>query len=220
MNKVSLSLLPVLLILGGCGGPDIRTAKLAASSGDYETARMNYEKLADFGIPEARIELALMELKDQGVSPDSARGIALLEQAAGDNNPRALFELGKAYQEGKKVKKNLPKARQLLERSLELGYVRAYYQLAIMAEGQKDYKEAEALYRQSYSTGYFKASTRIGALYNNGKGRPVDLIQALAWYYAAQSHGVPALEKQIADFEVKLGAEKTSEARVLSEGLR
>lgn len=207
-------------LLGACHSPDMRTAKMAARQGDYETARHHYESLAAFGIPEARFELAMMEMKEQGTAPDSARGMALLEEAARDDNPRALFELGKAYQEGKKVERDIPKARELLQRALALGYVRSYYQLALIADSEKDYSAAEALYRQSYATGYYKAATRIGALYKNGRGRPVDLVQALAWHYVAQDRGVTGVEKQIADFENKLGPDKVAAARSLSRELR
>lgn len=222
LNRFCLLLVTsVALVTGGCAAlPDMRTAKLAANAGDYETARIHYEKLAAFGVPEAQVELAIMELKEQGASADSGRGVTLLESAEAEDNPRALFELGKAYQEGKVVQGNIPKAREYLKRALDQGYVRAYYQLAILSEDQKDYSEAESLYRRAYSAGYFKAASRIGALYKNGKGRPVDFVQALAWYYVAQDQAVPELERQIAGLEAKLGTEKIVEARDLSKGLR
>ncbi|HEY8190445.1 MAG TPA: hypothetical protein VIF12_07145, partial [Micavibrio sp.] len=58
-------LLPVAvmaLAVAGCNMPDMRTADLAAKAGDYDTARYHYEKLAEFGVPEARRELAMMDI--------------------------------------------------------------------------------------------------------------------------------------------------------------
>lgn len=200
---------------------DMHTAELAAKQGDYTTARTHYEKLANFGMPEAAVELALLNSKGKAGKDPAAQKKAfnLIQKAAEGKDPRALFELGKLYQEGRGVRKDTKIASDLYHQALRTGYPRAGYQLGLLAESEKKYSDAEYLYRQALSAGYFKSALKIAGLYKYGRGRPMDLTEALAWYYFAQSHRVVEANDDVASLEKKLGPEKSAAARALSKGL-
>lgn len=218
MHKIfkNLFLLSLVIALSACA--DLKTAKVASKAGDYETARENWEKLADMGFPEAQTSLGLMYVRGEGVAADPKRGIALLEQAAAKNNPQAMFELGKLYQEGKGVKKDLTRARDLFQRALAQGYDRSLYQLGQIAEEERYYADAEEFYLRSLALPNDKAAVKIGGLYEKSTAqRKADLVKALSWYYFAQNKGVEGLENKIAKAEKKLSRGQIVEARNLSK---
>lgn len=206
------------LCLAGCA--DMRTAKTAYERGDYKTAIENWEPLSDYGIPEAQINLALMYLKGEGVGPDAAKAVALLEQAAKAGEPRALFEIGKILEAGEGgLAQDKERAKSFYQEALDMGYVRAAAGLAGIAEDEDDYGGAETLYRQALAGGYFKAAMKIGRLYENGKGRQPDPVMALAWYYKARDNGVGELDGIIATLETQIGHLQTVRARQLAQGI-
>lgn len=151
------------LLLAACA--DLATAKQAYRDKDYDTARANWEKLAEYDYPEAKSNLGLMMIRGQGGQQNVSEGLRLLEEAGNENYAPALLEQGKLYQAGKLVPKNPVKAKQLYEKALALNYQRAAYQLGQLAESQKNYTEAATYYRQAIAAGIPRAQEKLDALY-------------------------------------------------------
>lgn len=224
MRKVTGLLFVVIcgIALASCANShaDLQTAKAARQNGDYETARRHLEPMAAFGLPEAQVELARVLLADKKApEEDLERARQLLESAAEKQNEQAYFDLGRLYERGRGVKRDYKTAQGYYEKSYALGYDRGLFYAARMLEKQKKYKDAEALYIRSYHGKYYKAARAVAVLYEKGRGRERDPVGALAWYIAAQSHGVEGLEKKIARLERILGPGGVTKAKEISEGL-
>ena len=210
----------LLLSLGGCAGADLATAKKASQNGDYATAQAHYKELAEFGIPEAQMEYAIFLLQsDANRSARPQEAIPYLEKAAAHDYPRAHFELGRIYQNGTGVPKDLEKAKLHFNAAITGGYVRAKQALGKVYEQQGDYETAKSLYIQSIKENYLKAAQSIGDLHRSGKGFRADKVRGLAWYYFAQDHGVTGLEESIAKQEKKLDPPLREQARTISKEL-
>jgi TPR repeat protein len=198
---------------------DIKTAKQARQSGDYETAKEHLEPMAEFGLPEAQVELARVLLANKRApKADLERARLLLETAASKEYARAHFDLGKLYERGRGVRRNYETAKTHYQTAYDLGYERGLFYVGRMLEKQKKYKAAEEVYIRTYNGKYYKAAKSIAVLYEKGRGHKRDLVTALSWYIAAQRQGVSGLEKKVAKLERILGPKRTAKAKEISEG--
>lgn len=125
--------------LPGCSDlPDMKRASNAYKNEDYETARVNYQELSDFGFPRAKIELGKMYLYGKGTEPDPQKALDLFQQAHDDGEtvaaakmiPRAQTKLGMAALKDERPKEGL----QLLEQAGAGGDARAYQELGKIYE--------------------------------------------------------------------------------------
>jgi len=95
--------------------------------GRYDQALRLYEVLADLGNPECMVMAAWIYQMGCGESPDLERAKSLYERAAAARNGRAAFELACiCTSQGE-----LATGATWMERSVELDYLPAMYQLAL-----------------------------------------------------------------------------------------
>ncbi len=187
----------LLLVLCACASADMKTAKRAAQTGNYPEAHRQLTLLADFGLPEAQIELAQLYARGQGVAPDCAVALALLEKAEAQGAVRALFEKGRLYQGSSRTAacpRDAAKALSYYETAAARGYdpARIAYQKGDLAEDRKRYKEARELYQAAWDGGYARAAQRLGRLYERGRGVKTDPVAAGMWYDRARQAGLDA----------------------------
>lgn len=207
------------LWLSACA--DTETARRAARAGDYVTARENWERLAELGVTEARIDLGTLYLKGaKGVPAQPARGLALLESAEAQGDPKAMIALAELYEKGGNgIPQNTGKALRLYETAYDKGYVRAATALGDLYVDIKHPSQAVSWYEKGYTGGHAKAALRLGKLYERGKLIAADPVRALAWYRAAQKNGIPDASEAISRLESVMERSKIDEARALVERL-
>ena len=83
-------------------------ALAAKDSGDYETARKEFIKLAKKGDDKAMIEVALMYHTGQGVKQDYSQAMDWYLKAFAKGNGDAYSNIGVMYRDGLGVETNLP----------------------------------------------------------------------------------------------------------------
>ena len=222
VTRKSLFVFFVLFVLSGCTNmhADFKTGKEARRSGDYVTALHHLEPLADFGVEDAQYELALLLLRreDSSVS-DYDRAHSLLLGIQGQRKPQALFEIGRIYQKGYGVPKNIARAKEYYQESGDLGYQRAYYELSRILIKEKDYINAEGLCKHAFLRHYDRAAMCMARLYEEGLGRPADRVEALAWYMVAQRRDVSRASEKVRGISAHLGSQAISRADLLATGL-
>ncbi len=108
-----LALLSMLSLLSACADMDV--AKHARQEGDYAVARDNYEKLADFGYPEAQTAMADMLVKGQGGPVDTAKAKKYLQKSSAKGDARATYQLAMIYEK----EENFPRAENLYKQVLQ-----------------------------------------------------------------------------------------------------
>lgn len=117
-------------------------------------------------------------------------------------NVEAQLALGKAYQEGKNVKRDFLAAANWYKRALRQGDVEATYRLARLVHdgGGKLAKSpdlAAQLYRRAAQQGHSGAQNWLGFCYQFGFGLTRDYARAVNWYRKAAEQGYPAAQNNL-----------------------
>ena len=153
-------------------------------------ARMEYQRLAP----------APLNFKD--MPQDDAAAARWLSEAAQQDDPRALYELGLRYREGKGVARDEAKAFRLMLRAAEQAHSDAMVELAGMyRNGQgvtQDYGQAEFWNRRALVYGNYSAMYNLALAYDFGEGMQQDFSKAAALYRGAAEQGM-------ADAQLNLG---------------
>lgn len=224
-SGMRLVMLTGLVVLNACSGmdADLNVGKKAKAAGDYALADHHLRPLAEFGISEAQYEYALMIIKTKEApyptqeAYDRAR--TYLMAVEGDEKPAAQFELARVYQRGIGVKPDLRAAKDYYKLAGDLGNQRAYFELAQILEKEKDFVNAEGLYKHAFYNQYERAALNIGRMHEKGLGRPKDVVHALAWYMVAQRHNIPKANEAIKRVSKSLDSIAVARATEISTGL-
>lgn len=123
-----------------------------------------------------------------------AEEILSLYMNAENGDPEAQNNLGKCYDKGKGVEKDLFLSVKWFRLAAEQGYSFAQFNLGICyAHGEgvgKDYFEAVKWYRLAALQGVSAAQCNLGRCYRNGEGVEKDYFEAVRWYSLAAEQGV------------------------------
>ncbi|MFC1681661.1 hypothetical protein ACFL1S_07780, partial [Pseudomonadota bacterium] len=133
-------------------------------SGQYETAFVTLEPLAERGNARAQFRLGIMYLRGRGVEQNLGAGTNLIENAFPKIQAAALA--GEAWAQA------------------DLGFL---YQTGLLVA--KSNKEAVRWYLAAAEQGYAGAQTNLGAMYADGKGVAQNRTEAVKWLRLAAEQG-------------------------------
>lgn len=146
----------------------MRTGKQAYRDKDYETAFYHYERLSDFGLPAAKMELGKMYMYGRGAPADPQKALTLFEEAGhGSNDKRAERYINQA-----RTKLGV------LSLHDKPGGLPAEEGIRLLREAVAQDKNAQALFELGYA-------------YERGRGVPRDGRQADHYYKQAAEAGNP-----------------------------
>ncbi len=116
-----------------------------------------------------------------------------LQQAAGQGDAEAQFNLARMYYNGEGVQKNLQKAYAWFLKASQQGHATAQYDLGLMCyNGQGapvDFKKAHDWFLKAAEQRYAEAQYSLATMYYSGKGVLKDLQKAHDWYLKAAEQG-------------------------------
>lgn len=117
-------------------------------------------------------------------------------------NVEAQLALGKAYEDGKNVKRDFLTAANWYKRALRQGDVEATYRLARLVHrgGGKLAQSPELaaqLYRRAAQQGHSGAQNWLGFCYQFGFGVTLDYARAVNWYRKSSEQGFPAAQNNL-----------------------
>jgi TPR repeat protein len=114
-------------------------------------------------------------------------------QSADQGNANAQFNLGKRYENGEGVPKDLSKAAELYQKAADQGYAPAQQGLGYLYKfGQgvpQDLGKARELFQKAADQEYAAAQNSLGYLYQYGEGVPTDPGKARELYQKAADQG-------------------------------
>jgi localization factor PodJL len=121
-------------------------------------------------------------------------GNEALREAADGGDPKAMFEIGSRYAEGRGVKSDMPAAADWYRRAAELGYAPAQYRLGNFYEKGlgvgRDIPKARDWYEKAAKEGNASAMHNLAVLYAMGPDGKVDNDKAARWFLEAAELGV------------------------------
>ncbi len=139
---------------------------------------------------------------------DLETATSFLRRAAQKGVAPAQYELGKLYERGQGVDKDMIEARSLIQKAAEAGHVSAMYDYALfLAEGEGGAKsEADAVtwFQEAAEAGHIDAQYNLGVVHAEGIGTPQDLAAALFWFQIAARAGDTGAEQEVAHLRSRL----------------
>jgi len=139
---------------------------------------------------------------------DLETAASFLRRAAQKGVAPAQYELGKLYERGQGVNKDMIEARSLIQKAAEAGHVNAMYDYALfLAEGEGGAKsEADAVtwFKEAAEAGHNDAQYNLGVVHAEGIGTLQDLATALFWFQIAARAGDTGAEQEVANLRTRL----------------
>ncbi len=142
---------------------------------DVKKAIGLYRKACREDVPHACVQLAVLQETGTGMpkNPEaSAKTFGDMCETSGFTT--ACYHLGRMYQEGRSVPRQLTVAEELYKKSCNLGDILGCFGLAKMYESGRSEgggpAEAAQIYEKACNVGNADACTRLGKLYLRGKG--------------------------------------------------
>ena len=158
-----------------------------------------YLKAVELNDSVAMERLALLYLFQEDVNGDGSdsktatKSIELFKKVAENGNPKAMYILSMAYQNGLYVEKDEVKGLQYLMQSAQAGYVEAEYALAYLyLTGmfvEKNYEQGVYFMSKAANQNFPSAQNNLGMLYLKGEVVPKDLKVANYWLNQASNNG-------------------------------
>lgn len=206
--KSSMALFAVMSLSACAGMPDMNTAKNAYQNKQYDVAYANYNELAEFGLPQAKVELGKMYLYGRGTDKDPQKALSLFEeaQALGERRyapryiPKAQARVGAM---ALKSDNGVPPAQgvALLQEAAAHGEADALFQLGYAHEKgrgvARNGKLADNYYRQAAAEGNAKAQFYRAELYRKGDIVAKNPATAVQLYRLAGEAGYPRAWQQL-----------------------
>ena len=112
---------------------------------------------------------------------------------ADQGNIKAMYDVGKLYERGRGVKKDIIKAAEFFQKSASAGYPSAQARLGILYfEGRgvkQNYNKALSLLNAAANENIPSAQFQLANMYELGTGVSQNLQKAIAWYKKADKYG-------------------------------
>lgn len=112
---------------------------------------------------------------------------------ADQGNIKAMYDVGKLYERGRGVKKDITKAAEFFQKSASAGYPSAQARLGILYfEGRgvkQNYNKALSLLNAAANENIPSAQFQLANMYELGTGVSQNLQKAIAWYKKADKYG-------------------------------
>ncbi len=163
--------------------PSAETARAAADARAKATATSEAAEIKDF----------LERANAARSSEEYSTAAQWFEKAAERGNAVAQNELGRQYQLGQGVPKDLAKAAELFHKAADQGHPVAQVNLGVAYEEgagvTKDVAQAVQWYTKSAEQNNSQAETRLGFMYEGGTGVTKDNAQAAKLYRQAADQG-------------------------------
>ena len=154
---------------------------------------------------------------------DYATARSILKQLAKSGQAKSVYAYGKMIHDGKGGTKNRKQGLKLMEQAAGKGYTPAMIGLARVTVKnygrEKNYRDGCLWYRQAAENGNRIGMTATAKCYMKGNGAPEtpqDMVQALAWFTAADNLGRKAI-KFITDLENLLEPGEIAQARQMAK---
>lgn len=182
-------------------------------------ARRYYIDAAKNDDPIAQYTLAEHFLESRQ-SSNHRLAVIWLKKAANDgNNFKAQTKLGELYATGRYVPRDVPAAREYLEKAVSQGYIPAMIVLGELALKEKKPEEAESWYQKAAELKNSQAQFKLAQLYLDEKGGLHNEEQGFMWMMKAALSGLPEAQRSLSEL-YKKGTGTEENAHLAEEWLK
>lgn len=196
--------------------------KVTASRPDASFPRIpsivSVEAEAQAGNAVAQYQYAQVKLE----AGDLEAATSYLRRAAQKGVAPAQYDLGKLYERGQGVDRDLIEARNLIGKAAEAGHVGAMYDYALfLAEGEggpKSEPEAVKWFEKAAAHGLVDAQYNLGVVHAEGIGTEKNLAEALYWFEIAAIEGDTGAKQEVANLRTRVSMTEALDAQERAKG--
>lgn len=157
-----------------------------------------YRLAAEQGHREAQSALGSCYLGGVGVAPDFRQALDWLQKAADQGDAKAQWNLGSIFASGRGgVKRDLPAAFVLCNKSAAAGFVPAQATLGVLFTRVRNFEQAALWLRTAAEKGDAEAQYNLGVAYIKGQGLSTDLGAAFQWMVLAAEQGLAPAQARL-----------------------
>ncbi len=124
---------------------------------------------------------------------DTRKAVEMLSRAAGFGDARACLRLAHIYNSGcQGVEKNVGMTMHYYQKAAKKDCYKAHYQLGIKYQSDeqvRDFAKARHHFEKAAEQGLPDAQFKLGDMYWQGQGTPMDLVKAQEWFGKAAQQG-------------------------------
>lgn len=165
---------------------------------------VSVEAEAQAGNAVAQYQYAQVRMKEG----DIETATSFLRRAAQKGIAPAQYDLGKLYERGSGVDRDLIEARGLIQKAAEAGHVGAMYDYALfLAEGEggpKSEPDAVIWFNAAARHGLVDAQYNLGVVHAEGIGTEKNLAEALFWFEVAAMAGDAGAKQEVANLRTRV----------------
>jgi TPR repeat protein len=171
-------------------------------------AEAYYRRGSEAGSAWALAGLAFIRLWAHDAGPDDqAEGARMAQEAADRGSPRGIYVLGLCFESGYGVPEDEVRATEFFTKAAILGYPRAMSKLGEDAPFRGDDSEetsatAAAWFEKAANLGEASAFWLLGECYQEGRGRPKDLTEAMRLFKIGRDLGDHTATRVCEDFGI------------------
>ncbi len=137
------------------------------------------------------------------MSPEDAKALVQITEAADAGNPEAQYYLGSYLLGEPKNAGDITRGITYLERAAKQGHVHAMHNLAFQIRpgkiSGKTATDAFNWYRRAAEAGFAGAQNNLGDMYETGEGTPKSFGDAIHWYTRSAMQGEPTAYLSLAE---------------------
>ncbi|PCJ07316.1 MAG: hypothetical protein COB16_11560 [Rhodobacteraceae bacterium] len=130
-----------------------------------------------------------------GGAQNQKAALRWLRAAAEQGDPRHIFDLGKALEQGADGSQDATSAAKAYQQAADLGHADAAVSLGVLYQNgtgvAQNYTRALELYQGPAAEGHARAQNNLGLLYVRGTGVTLDYIRAATLFAEAAEQGLP-----------------------------
>ncbi len=219
--KLILTTLALLSLTISTAFADLEKGLAAAEAGDYETAFIEYKKVAEAGDAEAQFLLSNMYFDAIGTSFDSAEGIRWLTAAANQDHHDAQFTLSVLYSNGRYVTQSEVEAFNWGLRAANNGNLMAHFTVGTyyMQGAGTDADPAKGIewHTKGADLGLRDSQYTLGVAYENGIGVDQNYETALNYLREAAKNGMPDAITKLSAQGITISLDETLASNAIVE---
>ena len=170
---------------------------------EFDAARYLRES-AELGYVPAQTAYGVLLELGTGTTPSQSEALNWYKKAATKNDPIAMWVVGRMYLRGEGIASDRNEAEKWLQRSAQSGNEFGQFLLGV-AKQDLEYNESPQWYRKAAMNGLVQAQRRLGLVYLDGRGVPVNKAEAYQWLLLASENGDQTVSSQLSSLEAELG---------------
>jgi TPR repeat protein len=178
-----------------------------------------FQRSADLGFAPAEIVLGYFYETGRDTPAEPGQALEWYKKAARQDDPLAQWLVGRLIYSGIAAPRDLNEAATWLEKANAHDNPFAEYLLGKIALERNDYRRSADRFRQAAQQGLPQAQQQLALLLRDGRGVPLDKVEAYVWMLVSNDSGLRAASSDLQALEAELSSTQLERAKTRAREL-